>query len=244
VVDDGNWTISDQSDGYFTIVGEEGYQRFFFTDEYVDSLVDDTLFLYSLGLSYITGPGMSGPLPRYLNTVNSYSMGIVGDSIEVSGTVTGQRLFTQLGQYAEFATKKGMPYAETIYPGDWKFTMYGFTDAYDFSNARFEVAVFKTDSVGSLNSRQLLFSTLSATTYSNIHYTYIGNAEAQDTIIVTVPGIGNQGFPMDINDRLYVKLFYSGYFTNTGGPSSGISPKIQAHFGGEMNSSMSLPPKQ
>uniref|UniRef100_A0A7C3J5C2 Prepilin-type N-terminal cleavage/methylation domain-containing protein n=1 Tax=candidate division WOR-3 bacterium TaxID=2052148 RepID=A0A7C3J5C2_UNCW3 len=244
-IDEGNWSVYDYSDNYFMIVNESGYTYLFLTNEYVDSLYDDTLYLYAFGGTYYSGVGTSGqyPLPRYLNTVNSRTMGIAGDSIEIFGVTIHKQFKTQLDMYAEWITKKGIPYADSIYPGIWRFVGYGMTDDPDVTTKPkyFDIEVFKTDSFGSKNSRVLLFSTLNATTYDSIKRTgSIVNLEDESSMDIYI----NHGFSISRADRLYIKVYYSGNFSNTGGPSGSISPKIWMTFGETRGTKLSLPPKK
>ncbi|MDI6700229.1 MAG: SdrD B-like domain-containing protein [bacterium] len=244
-IDEGNWSVFDYSDNYFMIVNESGYTYLFLTNEYVDSLFDDTLYLYAVGGTYYSGYGTSGqfPLPRYLNTVNSRTMGIAGDSIEIFGVTIHEQFRTQLDMNAEWITKKGIPYADSIYPGIWRFVAYGMTDDPDVTTKLkyFDIEVYKTDSFGSKDSRVLLFSTLNASTYDSIKRTgSIINEEDESSMDIYI----NHGFSISRADRLYLKVYYSGNFSNTGGPSGSISPKIWMTFGETRGTKLSLPPKK
>ncbi|MDD3804516.1 MAG: hypothetical protein PHW02_09070, partial [bacterium] len=241
--DDGNWTVSDDSDNYFTIVAEGGYTSLFFTNEYVDSLKDDSLYIFAFANSYPAAMGNTGPLPRYLNTVNSRTLGVVSDSLPDSDSTyyAPLPLWTQFSQRAEFVTVKGMPYADTIWPGWWTFYVYGNTDA-DTSrseNRSFDFEVFKVDSFGHRNTAVKLFSTYEPWLYDAVYKTSFNNWEEEETVKVFI----NHPFSIDIHDRLYVKCYYSGTFTNTGGPSGDISPKVYMTFGEFRNTRVVLPPK-
>ncbi|MEJ5307061.1 MAG: prepilin-type N-terminal cleavage/methylation domain-containing protein [candidate division WOR-3 bacterium] len=243
-IDEGNWSVYDMSDNYFMIVNQAGYTYLFLTNEYVDSLYDDTLYLYAFGGTYYSGVGTSGqyPLPRYMNTVNSRVMGIAGDSIQTFNVLIHKPFVTQIGMKAEWITKKGIPYADTIYPGIWRFVGYGVTDDPDVETKPkyFDIEVYKTDSFGSKTSRVLLFSTLNAATYDSIKRTgSIMNEEDESSMDIYI----NHGFSMTRADRLYIKVYYSGNFSNTGGPSGTISPKIWMTFGETRGTKLSLPPK-
>jgi len=240
-IDDGNWSVYDYSDNYFTIVSTAGYTYFFLTNEYVDSLFDDTLYLYAFS------PATSGtyPLPRYLNTINSRTMGIAADSIEEFNVLLLNKPFkTQLGMKAEWVTKKGMPYADTIFPGWWRFISYGMTDDPDVETKKkyFDIEVYKTDSFGSESSRVLLFSTTNASTYDSPvqRIGSILNIEDESELRVFI----GHGFSISRADRLYIKVFYQGNFSNTGGPSGSISPKIWMTFGETRGTKLVLPPAQ
>jgi len=215
----------------------------FFTDEYVDSLRDDSLYLFSFASSYPAAAGNTGPLPRYLNTVNSRTLGVVSDSLPDSDSsyFAPRPLWTQFTQKAEFVSIKGMPYADTIFPGWWTFCIYGYTDADTTrsENRFFEFEVYKVDSFGHRNTAEKLFSTFSPLLYDTVYKTSFNNWEEEESIRVYI----NHGFPIDINDRLYIKCYYSGTFTNTGGPSGDISPKVYMTFGESRGTKIVLPPK-
>jgi hypothetical protein len=177
-----------------------------------------------------------------MNTVNSRVMGIAGDSIQTFNVLIHKPFVTQIGMKAEWITKKGIPYADTIYPGIWRFVGYGVTDDPDVETKPkyFDIEVYKTDSFGSKTSRVLLFSTLNAATYDSIKRTgSIMNEEDESSMDIYI----NHGFSMTRADRLYIKVYYSGNFSNTGGPSGTISPKIWMTFGETRGTKLSLPPK-
>ncbi len=235
VIDAGNWTIYDESDYYFTLVGEEGYKFIYFTSETVDSTLDETVYLYSLG----TDP--SDVLPRYLDKINSYATSVVGDSFNFSGSVIGKPFWTQNTKYSHFITRPGIPYADTIYQGVWKFFLTGWTDDDEDQLKYFDIEVHKRDSTGDSLSDTLLFSTLTGYNVDsyNIIASPFSNAEEIDTLFVPV----TSGFDLNRTDRLYIQLFWSGNSANTGGPSGDISAHIQFHYGGDANSRLILPPK-
>jgi prepilin-type N-terminal cleavage/methylation domain-containing protein len=238
VIDEGNWTVMDMSDNYFTIVPSAGYTSLYFTNAYVDSLRDDSLYLYAF---YSTIVSFSGPLPRYLNTVNSRTEGSVGDSLPNPGTeyYSHRRLYTQMSTYAEFVTEKGIPYADTIQDGDWVFTISGSTTDPDSNTLKwFDFEVYACDSFGRPGSRYLLFSTFNATTYSNIVREYLTNADASMTTTVTVPHKWN----VNRSDRLYIKTYYTGTFANpTSLGQDKPRVKVTLNFGGEWMTKVRLP---
>ncbi len=236
VIDEGGWTVYDQSDNYFTLVSDVGFRYLYFTYDDIDSMLDETMFLYALGSS-------KASMPKYLNTINSYVMGIGADSFNLNGTFYGRPFYRQDGKYLEFVTIQGMPYADTIYPGRWYFFLWGYKDDGDEDEnpKHFDVEVYKRDSIGDTLSQVLLFSTLNPSTYDTLLLqSPIGIDENEDTIIVSI----NHGFDLNLSDRLYIKVFYSGSFSNTGGQSEEIDGHIQFHFGGTKPSRIILPPKQ
>ncbi len=231
-VDEGNWSVYDYSDDYFTIVSPAGYTYFFLTNEYVDSISDDTLYIYALDGS---------PLPRYLNTINSKTKGIVGDSIPNEKIFLSHKPFkTQLGRNAEWVTKKGMPYADTIFPGWWSFVAYGMTDDKEWVDFEkyFDIEVYKTDSFASCTERVLLFSTLNASTYDSLERIgSIENLESESELRIYI----GHGFPISRSDRLYLKVFYQGIFFNLSGIFGSMSPKIWMTFGETRGTKLTLP---
>ncbi len=231
VTDSDNWTIYDQSDDYFTIVGQEGYKSLYFTIEKVDSIYDEAMFIISKGIS------SDSALPYYCSTINSYVTGIVADSFESNNitTTAGTQFYNQNSEYAEYVTKKMIPYADTIYPGKWEFLLMGFVNDDETNFKYYEIEVYKRDSLGTLPSETLLFSTMDASTYNagTLYHSPLGNAEAVDTILVTT-----NAFSMDRSNRLYFKLFWSGSYN-----TKKAYKNIQFHFGGESKSIVKLPSK-
>ncbi|MFO8061726.1 MAG: prepilin-type N-terminal cleavage/methylation domain-containing protein [bacterium] len=227
--DDSNWTVYDESDYYFTIVGEEGYRNMYFTAEKVDATVDETLFLKSEGID------PDSTLPRYINTINSYASGQSSDTFKFNGSVSMERLYTQSSKYIEFVTKPRMPYADTIYPGVWKFWLVGWTDDDQADVKHFDLKIFRTDSTGADSSMIPLFST---DTIAPVKATGILNASAPETLYVDVP----KGFDMNRTDRLYFEIFWSGS-SNSGGNPNAEPQRIYFQYGGDEESRLRLPPK-
>lgn len=231
VQDAGNWTIYDESDYYFTLVDEGGFKDIYFTSETADSLTDETVYLYALGAD------STNVLPRYANPFNSYAEAIASDSFMFSGYAAQRRFWTQNSKFLEFITVKDVPYADTIFDGTWRFFLDGVCMDEAENLKYFEMEVHKRDSAGDTLSDTLLFSTL--TNYNcNISYRdAFSNDDELMLIAVNVP----YGFSINRSDRLYFKIFWSGYSDATGGQD--VADRIYFYYGGETASRVKLPTK-
>lgn len=228
VQDAGNWTIYDESDYYFTLVDQGGFKDIYFTSETVDSLMDETVYLYALGAD------STNVLARYANPFNSYAIGIAADSFMFNGYEAKRRFWTQNSKFLEFITVKGVPYADTIYPGEWLFFMDGYSLDEADNLKYFEFEVHKRDSSGDTLSDTLLFSTIIPYNAALVHHDAFGNEDALMILAYNVPG-------MSINrtDRLYFKIFWSGYSDATGGQDQ--ADRIYFYYGGDSGSRVKLP---
>ena len=232
VEDLGHWLVYDESDSYFTLVGKEGYTSLFFTSETPDSTFDETVYLYGVGSD------TTDVMANYLNTINSYAESAAWEVFKFNGTQFKRPFITQTGKLSEFITIKNVPYADTIYPGIWNFYLYGRYSGDDIADLKyFDFDVYKRDSTGDTLTETILFSTLDAFSCSIIYREPFTNAT--DNLQCSFDVFS--GFDMDRSDRLYIKMFWSGEASITGG---GDPEAMYFHFGGpDAISRFMLPPK-
>ena len=129
--------------------------------------------------------------------------------------------------YAEWITKPGLPYADTIFPGIWKFYFYALSSVVEkpggggrrgsYVAPHIRIEVSRRDSTGRYESDTTLiwyatskdlyyaynFATKSSVPCTLLKDDTLTNELSIDTVWIKVP----VGFPMKRTDRLYIKVF-------------------------------------
>lgn len=230
VQDEGNWTIFDESDYFFKIEDVGGNKLLYFTADIADSVLDETVFLYSIGTS------AENVLARYLSDIQTRQPKTGVDSFYISGASGVRPFYDEYSKYLEFITPQNIPHADTIFPGVWKLYFNGncMDEEDQYKYLQFEV--HRRDSTGDTLSDTLLFSTVTNSAWV-IYRSPFMNSETSIETQIDVPW----GFSIDQTDRLYVKLFWSGVSNATGGQDE--SDKIWIYYGDatQDNSRLILP---
>jgi len=235
VLDMGNWTIYDQSDNYFTIINKAGFREIYFNSEDITLEEDSLLYTYATVVP-------SRPNPKYMSSMKSPTLSMVGDSFLLNTTVYAKPFYTQDAESVQFITKKGFPRADSIYEGRWDFYMTGFEDDDKGSVIWFDVQVSKRDSLGSPASDTIIFKSWDTGTRDSVLPYPRETGPIPDYESEVHFRVYDKAMRMDTTNRLFIKVFYSGIFKSTGGAGGAYAAHVQFHFGENKLSRFYLPP--